>query len=98
MCRTFEEKKEKASSFVLGLLTVRMTCLYIFPRLRKPGDEADTAGGGKGGDKGTECLASTLHPASDMDNYTSFFLHVNVHIWWGSGVGCMGAGMISQLC
>lgn len=55
-----------------------------------PGDEANTAGGGKGGDKETESLASTLHPAPVADNHTSFFFHVNFHIRWGSGVGCMG--------
>ena len=40
-----------------------------------PGDEANTAGVGKGGDQETESLASTLHPAPVMDNYTSFFFH-----------------------
>lgn len=65
------------------------TCLEMKPTQKE----------GARGDKGTECLASTLYPASDMDNYTSFLLHVNFHIWCrGSGVGCMGAGMISQLC
>ena len=55
-----------------------------------PGDEANTAGGGKGGDKETESLASTLHPAPVTDNHTSFFLLVNFHIRWGSRVGCVG--------
>lgn len=38
-------EKGKASSFALGLLTGRVTFLYIFPRLRKPGSEASTAKG-----------------------------------------------------
>ena len=44
------------------------------------GDETHTAGGGKGGDKETGSLASTLHSAPVIDNHTSFFFQMNFHV------------------